>query len=117
MRPNYVLGSPAGSTGSSGRIPIISDRNFRPAVPARLIAPSDARKSAMAARNSAQPLGTDHRCNVVALSHRVGLPSVFVGGERWAQAERLGAVRTVRAVGQDRLCAMPGKFAVGEAQS
>jgi hypothetical protein len=29
--------------------------------------------------------------------------SVFVGGERWAQAERLGAVRTVRAVGQDRL--------------
>ena len=40
----------------------------------------------------------------------------FVGRERWTQAKRLRAVRTVHAVGHDRLSAMPGKIAGGEAQ-
>ena len=33
----------------------------------------------------------------------------FVGRERWTQAKWLRAVRTVHAVGHDRLSAMPGE--------
>src|SRR5215471_10745252 len=43
------------------------------------------------------------------------LMSVLVGRERWAQAKRLGAVRTVHTVRQ--LGASPSKFAISKAQS
>ena len=48
---DYVFRSPAGSTGSSSRIPITSDRNCRPGVPARSTAEPCGRQSVMSARS------------------------------------------------------------------